>query len=65
MGPFLDLTLENPGSRRFVKTSYFENMCGIDPIIASSAHNTFAIDFELVHWNLLNRVRFAARRRKG
>lgn len=65
MSPFLDFTLENPGSRWLVKTSYFKNMCSIDPIVASSAHNTFAIDFELVNWNLLNCVRLASRRRKG
>lgn len=38
---FLDIALQNPGARRFVKTGCFENVGGIDPVVLSTAHNMF------------------------
>jgi hypothetical protein len=52
MYALLDLSFEDTGSSRLVEARCFEDMCCVDPIIASSSHHTVAIDLELVNRDL-------------
>ena len=49
MHTLLHLTLEDSGARRFVEAGELQDVCGIDPVIASAAHDMVASDFELVN----------------
>lgn len=52
MCSLLDLPFQDACSRRLIKPRCLENMSCIYPVIGSTAHDTVALDFEFIHWDL-------------
>ncbi len=61
MNPFLNLSLQNPSSRRLVRTGDFEDMRGIDPVVRASSHYIVNLSSNsndvLINWDLTQSVR--------
>lgn len=56
MNPFLHFALENTSSRWFIEPCYFEDVCGIYPVIGSPSHNTVRANLEFIYRDLINTI---------
>ena len=52
MHALLHFALENSGSGWLVVVGYLENVCCIDPVIGTPAHDMVAVDIALIHRHL-------------